>query len=395
MGGLRTWRQDGSAERAGRSQPSGPWPRSPPRPQGRRRRPGGRRPVLGRRSSHRARSTAPPGPDTRRRHVRGTAIVGRSGSIPARRLDLEPELFVTGPSGGTVLTGSDDGRRSRLSLIDVAAGCAWSLGSSTDVIRNGVLAADGGSIVESRVDRRTRADLGVWRRPLDRSSPARLLPPIAADDRFGPTWLTELAWGDDGSTLVVGSCGETACRYRLLPDTGGGHDDRGPGRGFSRGSRRRPARGARCMSRPAVSDRVGRCPRPWACVACGCGRARHPRPRRWRSIAGRVRVRSGRIHARVDRTRWPRRGHPRHSATGAASGRRCVVVGRISPNTLPRRSSSGPTDGCRSTDRDGRLCVRSPVGRRSRLMRCFDESLPTARIGAGEPRWSSPWRRRP
>jgi hypothetical protein len=143
-----------------------------------------------------------------------------AGSKPARRLDLEPESFVTGPSGGTVLTGSDDGRHSRLSLIDIAAGCAWSLGLSTDVIRNGVLAPDGDSIVESRVDRRTRADLGVWRRPLDGSSPARLLPPIAADDRFGPTWLTELAWGDDGSTLVVGSCGETACRYRLLPDTG-------------------------------------------------------------------------------------------------------------------------------------------------------------------------------
>ena len=278
----------------------------------------------------RDRHLVPPGPDTRRWHVRGTATVGRSGgSIPARRLDLEPESFVTGPSGGIVLTGSDDGRRSRLSLIDVAAGCAWSLGSSTDVIRNGVLAADGGSIVESRVDRRTRADLGVWRRPLDGSSPARLLPPIAADDRFGPTWLTELAWGDDGSTLVVGSCGETACRYRLLPDTGAVMTIADPDVGFSRRSRRRPARGARRMSRPAVSDRVGRCPRPWACVARGCGRARHPRPRRWRSIAGRVRVGSGRIHARGDRTRWPRRGHPRRSATGAASGRRCVVVGRI------------------------------------------------------------------
>ena len=143
-----------------------------------------------------------------------------AGSIPARRLDLAPESFATGPSGGNVLTGSDDGRRSQLALIDVAGGCAWSLGSSTDVIRNGVLAADGNSIVESRVDRRTRADLGVWRRPLDGSAPARLLPPISADDRFGPTWLTDLTWSDDGSTLVVGSCGETACRYRLVPDAG-------------------------------------------------------------------------------------------------------------------------------------------------------------------------------
>ena len=143
-----------------------------------------------------------------------------AGSVSARRLDLPPESFATGPSGGAVLSGSDDGSRSQLSLIDVEDGCAWSLGASTDVIRNGVLAPNGGSIVESRVDRRSRADLGVWQRPLDGSAPTRLLPPIAADDRFGPTWLTDLTWSDDGSTLVVGSCGETACRYRVVPDTG-------------------------------------------------------------------------------------------------------------------------------------------------------------------------------
>lgn len=143
-----------------------------------------------------------------------------AGSKSTRQIELAAESFATGPSGGAVVAGTDDGRRSQLSLIDVAGGCAWALGSSTDVIRNAVLATDGGSIVESRVDRRTRADLGVWRRPLGGSTPVRLLPPIAPDDRFGPTWLTDLAWSDDGSTLVVGSCGETACRYRLAPETG-------------------------------------------------------------------------------------------------------------------------------------------------------------------------------
>ena len=141
-----------------------------------------------------------------------------AGSAPTRQLDLAAESFTTGPSSGLVLTGSDDGRRSQLSLIDVPRGCAWSIGSSTDVIRNGILASDGGSIVESRVDRRTRKDLGVWRRSLDERAPVRVLPPIAPDERFGPTWLTDLAWGDDGTTLVVGSCGETACRYRLVPE---------------------------------------------------------------------------------------------------------------------------------------------------------------------------------
>lgn len=143
-----------------------------------------------------------------------------AGSAAARRLDLAAESFAAGPTGGAVLIGSDDGRRSELSLIDVAGACAWPIGSATDVIRNGIVGRDGRSIAESRVDRRTRADLGVWRRPLDGTPPTRLLPPIDPDDRFGPTWLTHLAWGDDGETLVVASCGEAACRYRLVPRSG-------------------------------------------------------------------------------------------------------------------------------------------------------------------------------
>jgi len=143
-----------------------------------------------------------------------------AGADGPRRLDLAAESFASGPSNGGVLVGTDDGRRSLISLIDVPGGCAWPVGSSTDVVRNGVLTEDGSAIVESRVDRRTRADLGVWRRPLDGTPPIRLLPSIAPDDRFGPTWLTDLAWGDDRTTLVVGSCGETACRYRVVPDAG-------------------------------------------------------------------------------------------------------------------------------------------------------------------------------
>ncbi|HET8787099.1 MAG TPA: hypothetical protein VFM38_15810 [Candidatus Limnocylindrales bacterium] len=144
-----------------------------------------------------------------------------SGSAPERGIDLAAESFAAGPMGGAVLVGSDDGRRTQLSLVDVTGGCAWAIGSSTDVVRGGIVSSDGRSIVESRVDRRTRADLGVWRRRLDGTPPVRLLAPIGVDDRFGPTWLTDLAWGDDGETLVVASCGEAACRYRLVPPSGG------------------------------------------------------------------------------------------------------------------------------------------------------------------------------
>ena len=143
--------------------------------------------------------------------------VGRAGDRGARQLDLDAESFATGPVGGTILVGTDDGHRSRLSLVDVARACAWAVAESLDVIRTAMLAPDGISLFEYRVDRRTRADLGLWQRSLDGSTPpSRVLPPIVADARFGPTWLTDLIWSDDGHALAVESCGEVACRVRVL-----------------------------------------------------------------------------------------------------------------------------------------------------------------------------------
>jgi hypothetical protein len=151
----------------------------------------------------------------------GQRLTVGAGSVGPQHVDLDPESFASGPVGGTVLVGSDDGRTSRLSMIDVAAGCAWSVATSGDVIRHATVSRDGRSIVEFRVDRRTRSDLGVWRRPLDGARGARLLGPIAPDARFGPTWLTHLSWSDESDTLVVESCGEVACRYRLVDTTSG------------------------------------------------------------------------------------------------------------------------------------------------------------------------------
>ena len=134
-----------------------------------------------------------------------------------RSVDLPSESFAAGPFAGAVLVGSDDGTVSRRALLDIAMGCAWNLGRSTDVIRRGTLTPDGSSLIEFRVDRRTRADLGVWRRPLAADgADARILPPIEPDARFGQTWLTELAWSDDDGLLAVQSCGEVACRVRWL-----------------------------------------------------------------------------------------------------------------------------------------------------------------------------------
>ena len=144
-------------------------------------------------------------------------VVGAAGLGQARMLTLGSESFAAGPFGGSVLVGTDDGRQSRLSLVDVGAGCAWSIGTSRDVVRRATLTPDGAALFEFRVDRVSRTDLGVWRRSLDGRVPAvRVLAPIEAHAGFGPTWLTDFVWSDDGRSLAVQSCGETACRFRVL-----------------------------------------------------------------------------------------------------------------------------------------------------------------------------------
>jgi hypothetical protein len=144
-------------------------------------------------------------------------------SVVRRTLDLPAESFAAGVFGHIVLVGFDDGTRSRLQAFDVVAGCAWAIADATDVIRRATLSPDGVSVYETRVDRSTRLDLGVWRRWLDGTGlPRRVVGPIEADERFGRTWSTEFAWSTDGDRLAVQSCGAVACRTRILdPQTGG------------------------------------------------------------------------------------------------------------------------------------------------------------------------------
>jgi hypothetical protein len=145
----------------------------------------------------------------------GHELVVAIGDGPERALRLPSEAFATGPREGIVLVGEDDGSRSRLSLLDVGRGCRTAIAEEASVIRSALLAPDGGSIVEHRVDRRTRADLGVWRRPVDGTRPRRLLAGAPDDGRYGRTFSTELRAAGDGR-IVATSCGEQACRTRVL-----------------------------------------------------------------------------------------------------------------------------------------------------------------------------------
>ncbi|HEX5149058.1 MAG TPA: hypothetical protein VFW02_08255 [Candidatus Limnocylindrales bacterium] len=148
--------------------------------------------------------------------------LGIDGDRSSRIMDLPRESFAAGPFGRTILVGADDGSASRLELVNVAGECSSTAAQESDVIRRATVDPSGTTIYEMRVDRVTRADLGIWARPLDGSAPAvRVLEPIGVDDRFGPTFATEFSWELSGSSLAIQSCGEEACRTRVFePATG-------------------------------------------------------------------------------------------------------------------------------------------------------------------------------
>ncbi len=135
---------------------------------------------------------------------------------------LPPESFATGPVGGRVVVGDDDGQRSRLRLLDTVRGCWTALGTEADVVRSAVLAPDGTRVYEHRVERGTRRDMGVWQRELGARADGSVsvLAALAPDTAYGPTYTTSLLAAEDGR-VVVSACGERVCRTRVLdPSTG-------------------------------------------------------------------------------------------------------------------------------------------------------------------------------
>ena len=138
-----------------------------------------------------------------------------------RHLTLPPESFAAGPFGWLVLVGSDDGKASTLRAFDAAAGCARLIARESSVIRRAVIDPTGTAVYEFRVNRATRADLGVWGRPLAGGAAERVLTALPKDARFGRTFSTELSWSLEGDRLVVQQCGSTSCRTRLVDPTTG------------------------------------------------------------------------------------------------------------------------------------------------------------------------------
>ena len=182
-------------------------------------------------------------------------LLGLGRDRVAKRVDLPAESFVAGPFGRVVIVGSDDGAASRIEAVDVASGCTWAIAAERDVIRRATVDRTGAWIHEARVERSTRADLGIWRRPIDGHETARqVLPPLPADARFGRTFSTEFTWDVAGDRLAVQSCGEVACRMRIIGSAGGPDSD-------ARCARSRSAHRVRWRSRREL-PRVSRTPLP-------------------------------------------------------------------------------------------------------------------------------------
>lgn len=145
--------------------------------------------------------------------------LGAAGS--RSRLELPAESSAAGPFGGAILVTADDGRQSTVQLVDAVAGCSRLVALDEAVVRRATLDPTSSTIYLHRLDRATRASLGIWRRPIDGGRPARVVAPIGRDARIGRTFSTELVWSVEGDRLAIQSCGERRCRTRLLTPAGG------------------------------------------------------------------------------------------------------------------------------------------------------------------------------
>lgn len=182
---------------------------------------------------------APRGPDPAGSWWRLDPILDESGWLAGQRLhvgrltasgiphaqhvfDLPAESFAAGPVAGRIVVGADDGSTSTLSIVDTGRSCRIEVATEPDIVRRAILAPDGQTVFEFRLARASRADLGIWRRDLtEPGAAAQVLGPLEDDERFGPTWTTELVLDGGGERLLVESCGERACRLRILdPATG-------------------------------------------------------------------------------------------------------------------------------------------------------------------------------
>ena len=237
------------------------------------------------------------------------------------------------------------GRRTPLAArrLDVDAVCSWTVAEDSAVIRRATIDPDWHTVYEIRVDRATRADLGVWSRPLD------------------------------------GSPRPSGCSTRSAPTSGSGRPSRPISAGTSRAAQPRGPvvwRGRLPDACPRSRDRALRVvqrPGPGTVSACpatrssATRRARVPLPRRGHRTGDRLAIDPGRGGRRGGRSSGhlrPAAGPEFFDAGRSASGpsrwteRAAVDLGRLPgtsvsrPDPVPPRRRRGPRPlGCCSARR--------------------------------------------
>ena len=143
-----------------------------------------------------------------------------AGAISAGGLDLPAESSVSGPVGGLIVVTADDGSRSTVRVLSVAAGCGIVIHETDAVVRTAVLDRHDHSVLAHLVDRATRADLGTWRlviAPAGAAEARLVAPPLGALARtVGTVWGTGLLLDAHGTHLAVQSCADLGCLTRVF-----------------------------------------------------------------------------------------------------------------------------------------------------------------------------------
>jgi hypothetical protein len=134
----------------------------------------------------------------------------------ALTLNLPVESSVSAPVGDALVYTQSLGANSEVHVIDLATGCDSVIARASGTVRSAILGATGDAVYVHSVTFPFRSDAGVTRFALDSGTAAQVVPALADDARFGLTFATQLGWSTDGATLSVQSCGEQACRTRLL-----------------------------------------------------------------------------------------------------------------------------------------------------------------------------------
>jgi hypothetical protein len=159
-------------------------------------------------------------------------VVDGTGALVARQLfvgehatprasaKLAVESAVSGPVDGLVVVTEDDGARSSVLLVDVAARCWQTIDRRAEVIRSAIVDPHDGSVFAHVVARAGRADLGTVRiAPAGGGWTSTLVAaPLSGElaAQVGQVFGTGLAVDRPGSHVAVQSCTDLACVTRIF-----------------------------------------------------------------------------------------------------------------------------------------------------------------------------------